>query len=115
MCTNKLPFDNEDEIKNKPTPKLPNEFSDMNDLLARYIVQVFTLWHVSFLNILLRMLDKTIANRLDINQVEGVFSKETQKLKIKREEVSKPIVLSSRNIFEGKNLNINEILKKFIF
>ena len=33
MCTNKLPFLNDDEIKMKQTPKLPKLYEDMNPLL----------------------------------------------------------------------------------
>jgi hypothetical protein len=35
MCTNSLPFKDKNEILNKPTPKLPDEFKDYNNLLER--------------------------------------------------------------------------------
>ena len=86
MCTNQLPFNGEDEIKNKTTPVLPHEFKDMNNVLAG-------------------MLEKTAVNRLDIYQIENMFGKESSQFNNytnKETEVKKiVIVVSSKNIFEG--------------
>jgi hypothetical protein len=87
MCTNQLPFNSEDEIKNNPTPTLPNEYKDMN-------------------NILVGMLEKNPLCRLDIYHIENIFGKETYQfynnIPNKEVEVKKiVIVVSSKNIFDG--------------
>lgn len=83
MCTNHLPFNSEDEIKNNPTPTLPNEFKDMN-------------------NILVGMLEKNPICRLDIYQIENIFGKENYQFPSKEVEVKKFLIMvSSKNIFDA--------------
>jgi hypothetical protein len=36
MCTNKLPFRGDDEIKLKPAPKLSKQFEDLIELFEEY-------------------------------------------------------------------------------
>jgi hypothetical protein len=36
MCTNKLPFSDDDEIQFKLAPKLSKEFEDLNELFEGY-------------------------------------------------------------------------------
>ena len=70
MCVKELPFKNHNEIGSKPTPTLPEEYQEFNELLKGLILFHLT-YLITYFLFNLRILQKNKNERFSIIQVDN--------------------------------------------